>query len=282
MRCYTQNTIYFKGVVTMRIRISDEIIEIAKKHQDVNERMGIYGKAAMYAIEKVVVDDRMAEYLDPNLRRKEKMKWKQNRLGHTIIKSGTHLKKGVGQTKNKCGTDLNLSVGHTKKPKSKTTQNQITDDALTIYISNNNLLYSIVCNYIDIDNGNIQYLINKQWKDKYIYSQMLEAEKVIKKIWLQNFKDILNYIKNDDFRSKQILSIAKLNRKNKEWVPYYIVIKDKMRPQQLMQQRQQREIELHRQRVAEQIQSFKSEITEDEQNGNQKGNYNRRQNISFD
>jgi hypothetical protein len=56
---------------------------------------------------------------------------------------------------------------------------------------------------------------------------------------------------------------------------------DKMKPQKLLQERQQREIELHRQRIAEQIQSFKSEINENEQNGNQKGNYNRRQNISF-
>jgi hypothetical protein len=56
---------------------------------------------------------------------------------------------------------------------------------------------------------------------------------------------------------------------------------DKMKPQKLLQERQQREIELHRQRIAEQIQSFKSEIKEDEKTGDQKGDYNRRQNISF-
>jgi len=261
----------------MRLRISDEIIEIARKHQNVNERIEIYWKAVLYAIEKQIIDERMSEYLDPNVRRKKKMEWKQNRLGHT-------KKISVGQTKNKSGTDLNLSVGQTKNSKAKTKKNQITEQDLTIYISNNNLLYSIVCKYIDVDNGNIQYIIDSKYNksyNKYIYSQMLESEKIIKKVWLQNFKDILNFIKQDDFRSKQILSIAKLNRKNKEWVPYYVVIMDKMKPQKLLQQRQQREIELHRQRIAEQIQSFKSEIKEDEQTGDQKGNYNRRQNISF-
>ncbi|MBO7711979.1 MAG: hypothetical protein J6S85_00340 [Methanobrevibacter sp.] len=56
---------------------------------------------------------------------------------------------------------------------------------------------------------------------------------------------------------------------------------DKMKPQKLLQERQQREIELHRQRIAEQIQSFKSDLNENEQTGNQKGDYNRRQNISL-
>ena len=57
---------------------------------------------------------------------------------------------------------------------------------------------------------------------------MKEAEKLIKKVWLDTFRTILNYIYQDDFRSKQILSIAKLNRKNKDGVPYYIVMIDKV------------------------------------------------------
>jgi hypothetical protein len=56
---------------------------------------------------------------------------------------------------------------------------------------------------------------------------------------------------------------------------------DKMKPQKLIQERQQRAIELHRQHIAEQIQSFKSEIKENEQTGDQKGSYNRRENISL-
>ena len=125
----------------MRIRISDEIIEIAKKHQNANERVEIYGKAVLYAIEKLIIDERMSDYLDPNLRRSKNMKDKKNRLGHTKIKSGTHLN-------NKSGTDLKISVGHTKKDKVKTTKTQDKNESLTIYINNNNQLYDIVNRYI--------------------------------------------------------------------------------------------------------------------------------------
>lgn len=208
----------------MRIRISDEIIEIAKKHQNANERVEIYGKAVLYAIEKLIIDERMSDYLDPNLRRSKNMEGKKNRLGHTKIKSGTHLN-------NKSGTDLNLSVGHTKKDKVKTTKTQDKNESLTIYINNNNQLYDIVNRYItsNINTWNISYLVKKHWELNYIYSQMLEAEKVIKQVWLQNFITILSYIKQDEFWNNQILTIAKLNRKNKDGVPYYIVIMDKIK-----------------------------------------------------
>ena len=208
----------------MRIRISDEIIEIARKHQNANERVEIYGKAVLYAIEKLIIDERMSDYLDPNLRRSKNMEGKKNRLGHTKIKSGTHLN-------NKSGTDLNLSVGHTKKDKVQTTKTKQKSESLTIYINNNNQLYDIVNRYItsNINTWNISYLISKHWELNYIYSQMLEAEKVIKQVWLQNFITILSYIKQDEFWNNQILSIAKLNRKNKDGVPYYIVIMDKIK-----------------------------------------------------
>ena len=208
----------------MRIRISDEIIEIAKKHQNANERVEIYGKAVLYAIEKLIIDERMSDYLDPNLRRSKNMEGKKNRLGHTKIKSGTHLN-------NKSGTDLNLSAGHTKKDKVQTTKTQDKNESLTIYINNNTQLYDIVNKYItsNINTWNISYLVKKHWELNYIYSQMLEAEKVIKQVWLQNFITILSYIKQDEFWNNQILSIAKLNRKNKDGVPYYIVIMDKIK-----------------------------------------------------
>ena len=185
----------------MRIRISDEIIEIAKKHQNANERVEIYGKAVLYAIEKLIIDERMSDYLDPNLRRKKKMEWNRN------------------------------SVGHTVKSKVQTTKTKEKNESLTIYINNNNQLYDIVNRYItsNINTWNISYLIKKHWELNYIYSQMLEAEKVIKQVWLQNFITILSYIKQDEFWNNQILTIAKLNRKNKDGVPYYIVIMDKIK-----------------------------------------------------
>ena len=209
----------------MRIRISDEIIEIAKKHQNANERVEIYGKAVLYAIEKLIIDERMSDYLDPNQRRKKKMLWNQNSAGHTDKQSGTDCWDSVGQTVKK------NRVGHTVKDKVKTTKTKEKNESLAIYINNNNQLYDIVNRYItsNINTWNISYLIKKHWELNYIYSQMLEAEKVIKQVWLQNFITILSYIKHDEFWSNQILSIAKLNRKNKDGVPYYIVIMDKIK-----------------------------------------------------
>ena len=248
-------------------RISDEIIEIAKKHENLNERMEIYWKMMARYIEWVIVDERMREYLDPNVRRSKNMKGKKNRLLHTKNKSDTHLKKGVKQTKN-------------SKPKTK--KNDISESDLTIYISNNKWLYDIVCKYIDVDKGNIQYIIDNKYNksyNKYIYSQMLEAKKIIKEIWLENFTATLDFISKDDFRSQQILTIAKLNRKNKDWIPYYLVIKDKMKPHTIRNLERERQAELHRQKIREQIESFKSETKQNAETWLQDGWYNRRQNI---
>jgi len=205
----------------MRLRIPDEIIELVKQHPD--KKVEIYWATVSYILHNEMIYSGLAEYLDPNIRRSNKMKWKQNRLGHTINKSGTDLNLRVGQTINKSGTDL--------KSKAKTKKKDLSDESLTIYISNNKQIYDIVYKYIysNIDTWNIQYLINKHWEQKYIYTQMLEAEKIIKKVWLETFVLILTYIKQDDFRNQQILSIAKLNRKNKDGVPYYVVIMDKIK-----------------------------------------------------
>jgi len=209
----------------MRIRISDEIIEIARKHQNPNERVEIYGKAVLYAIEKLIIDERMSDYLDLNLRRKRKMLWNQNSVGHTVKQTGPDCSNRQGHTvwKNR--------LGHTIKDKVQTTKTKQKSESLTIYINNNTQLYDIVNKYItsNINTWNISYLVKKHWELNYIYSQMLEAEKVIKQVWLQNFITILSYIKQDEFWNNQILSIAKLNRKNKDGVPYYIVIMDKIK-----------------------------------------------------
>lgn len=256
-------------------RISDEIIEIAKKHENLNERMEIYWKMMARYIEWVIVDERMREYLDPNVRRSKKMNGNKNSVKHTDKQSDTHCKKqSVSDWKNR--------AKHTEKNKSKTKKNDISESDLTIYISNNKWLYDIVCKYIDVDKGNIQYIIDNKYNksyNKYIYSQMLEAKKIIKEIWLENFTATLDFISKDDFRSQQILTIAKLNRKNKDWIPYYLVIKDKMKPHTIRNLERERQAELHRQKIREQIESFKSENKQNAETWLQDGWYNRRQNI---
>lgn len=206
----------------MRIRIPDEIIELAKQHPE--KKVEIYWAAVTYVLHWEMIYSWLANVLDPNKRRAKKMEWKQNRLGHTKNKSGTDLNLSVGHTKK-------IGVGHTKIDKVEIKKTNKNEEALGIYINNNILLYNIIHEYItsNINTWNISYLINKQWEKKYIATQMKEAEKIIKQVWLETFTTILNYIKQDEFRSKQILSIAKLNRKNKEWVPYYIVMMDNIR-----------------------------------------------------
>lgn len=207
----------------MRISIPDEIIELAKKHPE--KKREIYWDAVAYIVDHDQLKWKwLLEYVDTNMRRSKNMKDKKNRLG---------------RTKNKTWQDLNLrpatskkiSPATTKKARSKPKEQHGTDEALTIYISNNKEIYDIVYKYVysNIDTWNIKYLINKHWEQKYIYSQMLEAEKVINDVWLETFATILAYIKHDEFRNKQILSIAKLNRKNKDGVPYYVVIMDLIR-----------------------------------------------------
>ena len=200
-------------------------------------------------------------------------------------------KNRAGRTKNKTWQDLNLRPAKskkirpdsTKKTSSKHTKKQITDEDLTIYITNNNRLYLIVCNYIESNKWywSISYQIKKQWKEKYIYSQMKEAEKLVKEIWFKDFEALLNYISKDDFRKEQILSIAKLNRRNKEWIPYYLVIQDKMKPHTIKDQEIERQAEQHRQKIREQIESFNSQPIQNAETQNQDWWYNRRQNISF-
>ena len=71
MRCHPQIPFYFNELAQMRPSINDKIIEIAKKHENLNERMEIYWKMMARYIEWVIVDERMREYLDPNVRRKK-------------------------------------------------------------------------------------------------------------------------------------------------------------------------------------------------------------------
>lgn len=73
----------------------------------------------------------------------------------------------------------------------------------------------------------IKYQIDKQW-EKYLLDTIKDREKLCKEYWEETVKTVLNYIKQDDFWCKQIQSIGKLRKKNKDWVPYIVVIMDKI------------------------------------------------------
>jgi len=215
--------------MSVRVYIPDNVIELAKS-KEIDEMLRILGDVVRYRVTWEIVDKGLLELLDPNIKRSNSMKWKQNRLG-TKNKSCPHLNLSVAHTKNKCSQDLNIVVPTLKSPSPKPAKPPVDDEAVAIYISNNILLYNIVYSYIhnNITYKSIAYQIEKQGEQKYIYGQMKEAERLVKKVWMDGFQTILNFISQDEFRSKQILSIAKLNKTNKDGVPYYIVMMDKIK-----------------------------------------------------
>ena len=58
------------------------------------------------------------------------------------------------------------------------------------------------------------------------YDKMVEQLTTINKV--HKLRDILNYVVRDDFWSKNILSMGKFIKNNKDWVPYWSVILDKV------------------------------------------------------
>lgn len=214
----------------MLIRIPNEVIEIAKSEKDIDKMLEILWDAVRFKLTWEIVDKWLLDLLDPNLRRSQKMKWNKNSVKQTEKQSVTDCKK---QTVTHCKN----RVLHTEKTECNrlkiTDENWLNQENRDKYniIYNNIQLYDIVYKYITDNNitYTLNYLIKKKWEKNFINSQVEEAEKLIKKVWFDTFKTILNYIPNDEFRSKNILSIAKLNKSNRDWVPYYIVIMDRIK-----------------------------------------------------
>lgn len=221
MRNPYQRQIYFTKVKPMRIRIPDEVIELAKS-EDIEERLKILWAAVVYAIDKKIVNEELSHLLDPNKRRAEKMKGNKNSVSHTVNRVSHTVKNRPSHTvKTECPT---LKIADTNW------LNQTHEESWG-FIYSNSILLDICNTYIDnnITYTSINYQINKQWREKFMNTQVEEAEKLIKKIWFQTFQTILQYLPHDDFWSKNILSIAKLNKKNKDGIPYYAVIMDKIK-----------------------------------------------------
>lgn len=82
--------------------------------------------------------------------------------------------------------------------------------------------YKFVDDFINKDNPTIQYLTKNENR---ILNQYKSID-LLNKDWYSNeaIQLALQYIKQDDFRSKNILTIEKLRRKNKDGVPYIVVI----------------------------------------------------------
>ena len=210
------------------VNVPSKLIDYANT-KDIDETLRILWDFVRYKITWKIECSELLDLINPNLSRSEKMLWNQNSVKQTKKQSETDSKTEWNRQKNR--------VIHTVKTEWFTLKilddnwlNQTHEESWG-FIYSNILLLNVVTSYIDnnITYPSINYQINKQWKEKYIESQVEEAEKLIKKIWFQAFQLILNYLPHDDFRSKNILSIAKLNKKNKDGLPYYAIIMDKIK-----------------------------------------------------
>ena len=72
-----------------------------------------------------------------------------------------------------------------------------------------------------------RYQIDKQqWR--YVDTMMKDYNYLCKEYGEDTVKTVLAYIKQDNFRKNQIQSISKLRKKNKDWIPYIVVMMEKI------------------------------------------------------
>ncbi len=94
-----------------------------------------------------------------------------------------------------------------------------------IYTPKNNFDYSFVDEFLNKEHPTIKYQIQKEWLDIYLWKQYEVVDKLIKDWFtLEQIQLSCLFIKQDDFWKKNILTIKKLRQKNKDWVPYIVVI----------------------------------------------------------
>ena len=165
------------------------------------------------------------------------MKWNQN-----AVKNFENISKQMK-------TDENSSWQIKQKNKSKSKKENKKDN-IDIYKQENNLIikeekkeikekkeialkknvdeYSFVDQFIDPTNPSIAYQLKKD-KD-YLLKQYAEIDK-LNKDWFDNatIQIVLQYIKQDEFRSKNILSIRKLREKDKNGIPYIVRMIEKIK-----------------------------------------------------
>ena len=125
--------------------------------------------------------------------------------------------------------------GNPKKPK-KADNDNVNDNGLVLSWDSIPLIeweevYEEVREFIDIQKTNItwvKYQIDEKWNE-YYKIQYEEYKKLLKDVAKKNLtrKDmatVLKFISEDSFRKTNIGSIIKLRSKNKEWVPYRVVM----------------------------------------------------------
>lgn len=114
----------------------------------------------------------------------------------------------------------------------QTTNKQLTtleeDKKIKNNIINNNIYITpekkyLIENFIDKQKPQIAYQIKKQWEDEYLNKQVRGLDLLEKDgFTLETIQTVLSYIKQNEFRSKNIMSITKLREKDKNGIPYIV------------------------------------------------------------
>ena len=125
-----------------------------------------------------------------------------------------HKPNGIKNNPQKANTNTNTNININK------------ESNINIYTQEKSF-YEFVDNFIDPEIPQIKYQISKN--NNYIESQYKTIDLLIKDWYtLEAIQTVLAYVKQDDFRSKQILSVKKLREKDKNWIPYIVRMIEKI------------------------------------------------------
>jgi len=202
------------------LEILSESEEYKYRHSDIDMLCKCYSIdiALLSVIIKYLVDNWFfrsdKEYFGSNYL-DERMKLKESEKKNKSIawKIGANKRRGKSQwwsnnNSSRIADDGNKSKVNKKKEKE-----------IKIY---NKEEYVFVDNFLDKENAQIKYQIEQKW-DSYFQKQYEEINRLIKDWYdIKTIQIVLQFIRQDDFWRKNIMSISKLRQKDKNGIPYIV------------------------------------------------------------
>lgn len=74
----------------------------------------------------------------------------------------------------------------------------------------------------------VRYQMDKRWSN-FVECNLKDRDKLKEEYGEETVKTVLRFVKQDPFRCKQIQTVGKLRKKNKDWVPYMVVMMEKIK-----------------------------------------------------
>ena len=139
------------------------------------------------------------------------------------------LVKSRKQTSKQNDTQLVTKSLHTKDTITKDTITKDKPTKIKIFEADS-FEYKIVSYFInkhkELQNTSFLYLLNKEWEEKLInkWNDEIRKMKEIDKYSEEQITFIIKYLFQNDFWKEQISSMEKFRKKNKSWIPYFVVL----------------------------------------------------------